>query len=133
MKVKDFDGYEHNWPPLGYSVNFDDIRPKSSLHLRCRDILRKLYPTERILEEVPLPNLNLFVDFYLPFRKIVVECQGEQHSKFIPHFHRTKIGFIKSKARDKQKKEWCSMNNIRIIELPFSESDEEWTERIQNA
>lgn len=133
MKVRDFDGNECRWPPTGYNVNFDDIRPRSSLHIRCRELLRKLYPTEQILEEVPIPNLNLFVDFYLPFRKIVVECQGEQHSKFIPHFHKTKIGFAKSKARDKRKKEWCQINNIRIVELPFFESDEEWKTRIQDA
>ena len=132
MKVKGFDGRSYPFPPSGHMPDNDDSRRRSSLHLRTRKILRKLYPTSRVLEEVFLPGTNgLFADFYLPFQKIVVECNGEQHYKFNAHFHGTRLNFMKSKANDRKKIEWCEMNNIKFIELPFNEDDDEWRDRIQ--
>jgi hypothetical protein len=52
MNIIDFDGNEHNWPPKGCKVLNDDTRKRSSLHLRCRSLLKKIFPTRQILEEV---------------------------------------------------------------------------------
>jgi hypothetical protein len=133
MKVIDFNNNQYIWPPRGHEVSFDDTRPRSSLHIRCRELLRQMYPTQSILEEVPIPSLNLFCDFYLPLRKVMIECHGEQHFKFTPHFHGNKIGFIKSQQRDKMKSEWCKINNIKLVELSFDENDEEWRKAIEDA
>ena len=133
MKVKDLSGREHSWPPQGHEVGFNDKRPRSSLHVRCRELLRQMYPTQPILEEVPILGENLTCDFYLPFRQVVVECHGEQHYKFIPHFHGTRLGFSHSRYNDREKKEWCALNNIRMAILPFSETDDEWRNRIEEA
>jgi len=133
MSVIDFDGNKSPWPPQGHEVDFNDQRPRSSLHLRCRELLRQMYPTQPILEEVPIPRLGLVCDFYLPFRKVVIECHGEQHYKFTPHFHGSRYDFAQAKKRDKTKREWCRINNFRVATLPFSETDDEWRERIENA
>jgi hypothetical protein len=132
MKVVDFNGNKYSWPPKGYEVNFDDIRPRSELHLRCRELLRKLYPTQPILEEVPIPGENLFCDFYLPRRNMVIECNGEQHYTFMRHFHGTYTSFAKHKARDERKLQWCNINNIKFIVLPYNENDEQWQKKIIN-
>ena len=42
------------------------------------------------------------------------------------------LGFIKAQKRDKEKIEWCELNCIKYIELPFNENTEEWTKRISN-
>jgi hypothetical protein len=89
-----------------------------------------LYPTQPILEEVPIPGENLFCDFYLPRRKLVIECHGEQHYKFVRHFHGNTASFAKHKARDNRKSKWCELNNIKIVVLPYNENDEEWKNRI---
>lgn len=133
MKIIDSNGNTHNWPPKGHQVELNDIRPRSELHLRCRSILRQLYPTQRILEEVPLIGEQLFLDFYLPHRRLAIECHGEQHYKFVPHFHGDRLGFAKAKARDVRKKDWCINNGIIIIELSYEEDDNVWRDRIQNA
>jgi hypothetical protein len=133
MKVVDFEGRETNWPPAGHIPRHNDSKPRSELHLRVRAILHKLYPTQPILEEVPLPGLGLFVDFYLPLRKVVIECQGEQHYRFIPHFHTDRRTFVASQNRDQRKVDWCRMNNIDIAILPYNESDDEFRTRIENA
>jgi hypothetical protein len=132
MKVVDFNGREHPWPPTGYIVNFDDRRQRSEPHLRCRTLLRLLYPTQIFLEEVPLPgSTKLRADFVLPWRNLVVEVHGEQHYTFNPYFHGNKLNFLASKARDLKKIDWCNMNNIGVVELPHYESDEQWRERIE--
>ena len=39
-------------------------------------------------------------------------------------------GFLKHRKRDQQKKEWCEKNDIKYVELPYSESEEEWRDRL---
>ena len=131
--VKDMRGRSHPWPPQGHEVGFNDRRPRSALHLRCRELLRRLSPTQPILEEVPIPGENLTCDFYLPLRKVVVECHGQQHYKYTPHFHGDVLGFIQSKKRDARKSDWCRINNFGMAILPFSETDDEWRRRIEDA
>jgi len=133
MSVRDFKGRLHPWPPQGHEVGFNDRRPRSSLHLRCRELLRQMYPTQPVLEEVPIPGLGLVCDFYLPLRKVVIECHGEQHYNFVAHFHGTRYDYAMAKKRDQTKLDWCRMNNFRAAVLPFSETDDEWRERIENA
>jgi hypothetical protein len=40
------------------------------------------------------------------------------------------IGFMKHKKRDQEKKEWCEINGIEYIELPYNETVAEWKKRI---
>lgn len=124
MKVVDFKGNQYTWPPNGYTVDNDERRPRSELHLKVRSILKEKYPLDPILEEIPLPSTRLSLDFYLPRRKIGIECQGEQHFKQINHFHKDKLGFIQSLKRDMVKKEWCALNNIDLIEVRFDDTEE---------
>ena len=132
MKVRGFDNREYSWPPKGHSVDFDDRRKRSQFHLNCRDLLRKMYPTDIILEEVPLPGSNrLSADFYLPWRNMVIEVHGEQHYRFNSFFHGSKMAFLESRQRDLKKIEWCNENNIEVVELPYNETIEQWRIRIE--
>ena len=131
MKIKDNQGNIHNFPPSGYDVDFDDNRPRSELHIRCRNLLRSLYPTQRILEEVPLPNERLFLDFFLPAQKKGIEVNGQQHYSFSQFFHSNKFEFAKAKQRDKRKRGWCEMNGITLIELKYDEDEETWIKKIK--
>ena len=133
MSIVDLSGRGHPWPPQGHEVGFNDKRNRSSLHLRCRELLRQMYPTQPILEEVPVPGERLTCDFYLPFRKVVIECHGEQHYKFSAHFHGDRRSFTQSRNRDQRKIDWAHLNNLSVAVLPFSEDDDEWRERIENA
>lgn len=132
MLVKDLDNNNHNWNLTGNSAH-GKLDNKSSLHLRARSIVKDIYPTLQILEEVPIPlrrSETLYLDFYLPLNKICIEVHGEQHYKFVAHYHNNQMGFIKHKKRDREKQEWCLINNIKYIELPFNETDDQWRLRI---
>jgi len=134
MQIKTLDGNLQNWTLTGH-YSHAKLGNKSSLHIQARDVIKKNYPTLQVLEEVPVPikkNDQYYFDFYLPMIKTAIEIHGEQHYKFVTFYHTNILGFIKSQKRDKEKIEWCSLNNIRYIELPFNEDTEQWTERIIN-
>lgn len=128
MKIQDFEGHTYNWPPSGHTPLNDDIRPRSELHVRARKLLRKIYPTQRILEEVPIP-CGLYLDFFLPSVKMAVEVQGQQHFSQV-EFFQSKSGFLKGQKNDQTKRNWCELNNIKLVELRYDEEDEEWKNKI---
>jgi hypothetical protein len=135
MLVKDLDGNSHNWQLTGNMAK-GRVSNRSSLHLATRYIIAQNYPTLQILEEVPIPlrkNETLYLDFYLPLKKVCVEVHGEQHYKFVPFYHSTVLNFLKSQKRDREKEEWCEINNIKHIILRYNENESEWIERITNA
>ena len=97
-------------------------------------MITDIYPTLQILEEVPIQlrkNETLYLDFYLPLKKICFEVHGEQHYKFIPFYHSNMLNFLKAQRRDREKEEWCNINNIKYISLSYN-NESEWRDRIVN-
>lgn len=128
MLVHDLDGNSSNWLLTGNSAHARMLN-KSKLHLRARQLLNKIYPTLQVLEEIPIHVRRsdvLYLDFYIPMIKKCIEVHGEQHYKFIGHYHGNRLNFLKAKKRDGEKKDWCELNNIEHIELRFDQTDEEW-------
>ena len=139
MKVKGINGKEYVWNLSGYDVFNDDQRKRSKYHIRARGLLKELFSSYRILEEVKLPGstaLNrksvLYVDFYIPTISLAIEVHGEQHYEYNPFFHKSKADFLKAKARDEDKIEWCKLNNIRIVVLDYRKTDDEWRTEINS-
>lgn len=135
MLVKDLDGQIHNWLLTG-NMSKGKIDNRSSLHLTARKLISGQFPTLQILEEVPITlrrNDTLYLDFYIPLKKICIEVHGEQHYKFVPFYHTNILNFLKSQKRDREKQEWCELNNIQYIVFKFDEDENLWNERIANA
>lgn len=135
MKVRGLDGREYNWRLAGHGVRSDDDRPRSQYHLRARALLRRIYPADRLLEEVFLPGLSTaeYADFVLPLRRLVIEVQGQQHTDPDHYFHGDRMAYLRASKRDQDKRLWCELNDLSLVELPFSEKDDDWSERIFNA
>ena len=132
MKVKGLDNKTYSWYLVDYQPMANDTRIRSELHLDVRKIIKEVYPSYRLCEEVPLPGSGgLFADFYLPQLKIIVEAHGKQHYQYVQHFHKNWKGFIESKKRDEKKAEWCKINNITLIICSYWEKKNVWKERLQ--
>ncbi len=95
--------------------NKDACRSNGQYHLGCQ--LKRVYPGYVILEEFGIPESQLRIDFFVPNTKIAFEFQGIQHDEFNKHFHGDAAGFKKSKRRDADKRRWCDMNGIALIEV----------------
>jgi len=135
MLVKDLDNNTHNWLLSGNMAK-GKIGNKSSYHLTARGLIVKNFPTLQILEEVPIPlrrGETLYLDFYLPLKKICFETHGQQHYEYTPFYHTNRLNFLQAQKRDREKQEWCEQNGIKYIVLAFDESEENWNERIKNA
>ena len=134
MQVRDLDGNTTNWHLTGNMVKANS-GSKSSLHLQARDIVRNVFPTMQILEEVTITvrrSESLFLDFYIPLIKTCIEVHGEQHYKYTPFYHPNMLAFLKGQKRDRDKKEWCDINGILYIELPYDQTTE-WERLVTNA
>ncbi len=131
MKVTGLDGKLYQWNLTGKAVLGVDQRERSGLHVTCRHLLREFYTTERILEEVYLPGSgSLYLDFYLPVRQLAIEVQGRQHYEFSLFFHMTRSNFLFSQQRDRNKAEWCEINNITLLAL-LEKDFNEWRQLIR--
>lgn len=132
MLVKDIDGASHNWNLTGNMAK-GRVENKSSLHLAARSLIISAFPTLQVLEEVPIPlrrSDTLYLDFYLPLKKVCIEVHGEQHYKFVPFYHNNMLSFLKAQKRDREKQEWCAINGIEYISLPYNETVDQWKDRI---
>jgi hypothetical protein len=135
MQIKDLDGLIHNWQLTGNMAR-GKINNRSSFHLKARELITDHFPTLQILEEVPIQlrrSETLYLDFYLPLKKLCVEVHGEQHYKFVSFYHNNMLSFLKSQKRDREKEEWCDINNIKYIVLPHYEDETQWIERLNHA
>lgn len=87
-------------------------------------ILEEMYPADTVLEEFPCCGEGLFLDFFLPRKKLAVEVQGAQHYKFNAFFHSSKADFKAQQGRDKRKAAWCEANGIRLVKIRWGEKEE---------
>jgi hypothetical protein len=91
---------------------------RSKIQYKVKQALESSWRNHVVFEEFPVAGTRLSLDFYNANKKIAIEVQGRQHTKYVPHFHgNNKINYISQLRRDNQKKEFCEINNIRLIEI----------------
>lgn len=61
----------------------------------------------------------LYFDFYLPEYNAVIEYQGEQHYLTSARGYFNEEELVNLKKRDEYKKEYCKMQQINFIEIPY--------------
>lgn len=140
MKVIGINGKEYVWNLSEYKVFNNSKRPRSKYHLRARELLKEIFHSYVILEEVKMPGSTalhrkgvLYLDFYIPQIKRAFEVHGQQHYEYSPFFHKNKADFVLAQAKDCDKIEWCKLNNIKITTLKYSDSKEDWRNQIVNS
>lgn len=107
---------------------------KSKYHQKAYEIIKRLYPLYATYEETKLCGTknDLYLDIFIPSLGIAVEVMGEQHYKLVPHFHQNIAGMARERMRDQEKKLWCQLNDITLIELKFNESEQEWERKLSH-
>ena len=81
-------------------VSFDDLNGCNNTPLRFDFVIYK--------------NNNIFC---------IIETDGEQHFKFVKHFHKNIFGFKKSLEWDRRKNKYCLVHNIPLIRIPYWDYD----------
>lgn len=95
----------------------------SELSDKVYNLLKEIFPHNVVIKEhyVNYKGSRLFFDFYIKDLDIVFECQGQQHEKFVQHFHQDKEGFQALKKRDNLKIEYAEVNKIPFISVYYNE------------
>jgi Zn finger protein HypA/HybF involved in hydrogenase expression len=149
-RLSDYLGVEHKIKCKCRICNTKFIRSTQSLLEKtgcpvCRCYYkRQTYVKDTIMAEFSNIQVNkrfnipqlVYVDFYIPKIKTIVEYNGEQHYKPVKFKGKNDNDATrrlqKQKKRDRQLRKYCSKNNIKLIELPYWLSDEEINKNIRN-
>lgn len=100
-----------------YLVDWD-TPSKSKLQFNVKQHLKDYWKYNVVFEEFPVAGTKLSLDFYNATKKIAIEVQGAQHRKYVPHFHgKNKINYMDQLRRDKQKADFCKINDLKLIEI----------------
>ena len=89
-------------------------------------ILKEIFPANpfnRIFCEhyVKYKGERLFFDFFIKELSCFVECQGQQHTKFVKHFHGDKEKFLGQKNRDNLKIDYVQQNDMYLVRFNYDE------------
>ena len=71
----------------------------------------------------PETNKKLFVDFYLPKIKVVIEYDGKQHYQYSNSGWNTYDNYLINHKRDQYKNNYCKNNGIGLIRIPYWDYD----------
>jgi len=66
---------------------------------------------------------NLSYDFYIEKYNLLIECNGIQHYKFTPYFHKTLHDFHRQLHHDWLKRKYARDNNIKLLTISYKEFD----------
>ena len=95
----------------------------------CKVIEQQLQKLNLTFEKEKFLNNSLQrFDFYLEFqdKKYAIEYNGEQHYKYNPFFHARDIEVYKKyQERDERKKIYCKNNNINLVIIPYTFTNDE--------
>ena len=95
-----------------------DGQSRSKIQFQAKQFLKKHWINHIVFEEFPVAGTKLSLDFYNANKKIAVEVQGKQHTKYVPFFHGSnKINYLNQLKRDRDKLKFCEINNIQLVEI----------------
>lgn len=129
MKVYGLDNKEYK-----LTLKKENGRNCSSGHKFARLLLKEVFPFDPAYEEIHIPGCgpDLYMDFIIPSRNLVIEVQGQQHKTPSKFLNGGKSGFEKQKKRDNKKVEWCKQNNL-ILVLLYDDRTNEWEQQLREA
>jgi len=100
-----------------YLIDWDG-KSRSKIQYSAKQFLKKYWSNHIVFEEFPVAGTRLSLDFYNANKKIAVEVQGRQHTKYVPFFHgKNKINYINQLKRDQDKLKFCELNDIQLVEI----------------
>lgn len=103
-------------------IKWDECK-KSQFQYKVKSLLRPFWQNDIVYEEFPVYGSRLTLDFFNATKRIAVEVQGSQHTKFSKFFHGSRAKFQEQLIRDESKMKFCEINNIKLVEVFWEEKD----------
>jgi very-short-patch-repair endonuclease len=99
-----------------YLINWRS-KSKSKFQKSVKDFLHTYWRNDIVFEELKIVGTRMSFDFYNANKKIAVEVQGAQHTKFVKFFHNNRLKYLEQLKRDDKKLRFCEINNITLVEI----------------
>lgn len=99
-----------------YLIKWED-KSRSKFQKRVKDFLKDYWCNDIVFEEFRIVGTRLSLDFYNANKKIAIEVQGAQHTKFVKHFHKNRMKYLEQLKRDQKKLDFCDLNSIKLVEI----------------
>ena len=117
MKFIDAYGKRRNLKnPKKYLINWEQTS-RSKFQTQVKKFLYPYWKNDIVFEEFRVVGSRLTLDFYNANKKIAVEVQGAQHTKFVKFFHKNRLKYSDQLKRDQKKLDFCEANSIKLAEV----------------
>lgn len=104
-----------------YLIDWDG-KSRSKIQFKTKSFLKEFWYKYVVFEEFPVVGTRLSIDFFNASKKIAIEVQGQQHVKYTPFFHgKSKSNYIDQLKRDKEKLDFCKINDIKLVEVYYND------------
>jgi|TARA_R110002020_G_scaffold158415_2_gene341586 very-short-patch-repair endonuclease len=90
---------------------------RSKFQTRVKNFLEKFWDQDVIFEEFPVIGTRLSLDFYNANKKVAIEVQGRQHTKYVKFFHGDRLNYLSQLKRDQKKETFCELNQIKLVTI----------------
>lgn len=90
---------------------------RSKFQKGVKDFLCPYWQGDIVFEEFKIVGTRMSFDFYNANKKIAIEVQGGQHTKFVKFFHGDRFKYLEQLKRDDKKLRFCEINGIALVEI----------------
>lgn len=95
-----------------------DAPSLSKFQFEIKQFLKKYWEGSVCYEEMSMVGTRLRIDLYNANRRIAIECNGGQHTKYNEFFHAgNRINYWHQIRRDSVKWKWCENNGITLVDI----------------
>lgn len=118
MKFKTLTGAVRNISNVKkYLIDWEG-KSRSKIQRTTKEFLYDYWRDHVVFEEFPVAGTKMSLDFYNANKKIAIEVQGAQHTRYTPFFHgNNKYNYINQLRRDENKLKFCEANSIQLLEI----------------
>ena len=117
MKFIDQYGKERNLKNAKkYLIDWDKPS-RSKFQTSVKRFLYNYWKNDIVFEEFRVVGSRLTLDFYNANKKIAIEVQGAQHTKYVKFFHKNRFKYCDQLKRDEKKLDFCKANDIKLAEV----------------
>lgn len=115
MKFKTIYGKEKRLPYSDrYLIKWGE-KSRSIFQTDVKTFLHHFWKNDLVYEEMPIVSSRLTIDLYNHTKRIAVEVQGHQHTKYVKFFHGKRKNFLEQLKRDKIKEDFAKINEIKLV------------------
>lgn len=92
-------------------------KTRSKFQSSVKEFIYPYWKDDIVFEEFKIVGTRMTFDLYNANKKIAIEVQGAQHTKYVKFFHGSRLKYLQQLKRDDKKFRFCEINDIKLVEI----------------